>query len=54
MIYFLAKNFKMIFDKFRSHATEICIFETSFSVAVNDAAGNLQSELNDSNLHRKP
>jgi hypothetical protein len=41
----LAKNFKMRFNDFCSHATNICIFETPFSIEVSDAAEKLQLEM---------
>jgi hypothetical protein len=41
----LAENFKMSFSAFRSHATNIFIFENPFSVEVIDAAEKLQLEM---------
>jgi hypothetical protein len=51
----LAENFKIRFNDFRSHATNIHIFENPFSVEVSDAPEKLQLELTklqyDSILH---
>jgi hypothetical protein len=41
----LAENFKMSFNDFRSHATNMCIFENPFSIDVSDALEKLQLEL---------
>jgi len=43
----LAEDFKMRFSDFHSHATNTHIFENPFSVAVSDAPGKLQFELNE-------
>jgi hypothetical protein len=41
----LAENFKMRFNDFHNHATNIHIFEDPFSVEVSDAPEKLQPEL---------
>jgi hypothetical protein len=41
----LAENFKMIFHDFHSHATNIRIFENTFSIEVSDVPGKLILEL---------
>jgi hypothetical protein len=55
MIDYLAENFKMRFNDFHSHVTNICMFENPFSIEVSDAPENLQLELTelqyDSILH---
>jgi hypothetical protein len=45
MIDSLAENFKMRFNGFCSHATNIHIFENLFSVEVNDAPEKLKLKL---------
>jgi hypothetical protein len=43
----MAENFKMRFNDFHSHATDILIFENPFSIEVSDAPEKLQLELNE-------
>jgi hypothetical protein len=43
----LAENFKMRFNDFHSHPTNICIFENPFSIEVCDAPEKLQPELSE-------